>query len=249
MSVELLFKFRSVTTIKQLSRIIDSIDNNRIYLPNYKQLNDPLESSGYIIEISGYAGQSIMRNTDEEDIGIRQFRNKFKILSLSESCFSPSMWAHYAQEYRGICIGYWKQREFASARKIEYLSSARLALSTNLEYNIVPDDKVEEETYESFFYKHNDWKSEKEWRIVKNTTDDFLVYDRSMLACIIIGEGVDDNITQLLRDKYEQEFPMYRTKTGYRTFGINLLPIDYEIEYDGSEPPYIKTIEDLIKQL
>ena len=131
MNPELLFKFRSVTTIDQLSRVIDSIDNNRIYFPNYKQLNDPLESSGYIVEVSGYAGKGFKQSVDEEDNVVCQIRSGYKILSLSENCFSPSMWAHYTQEYKGICIGYRMDGEFSAARKIEYLAKARPANFTN----------------------------------------------------------------------------------------------------------------------
>ena len=248
---EILFKFRQITTVKELTRVIDSINNHHIYFPNYKQLNDPLESSGYIIEVSGYAGKGMMQSADEEDHVIKQFRSKYKILSLSEDCFSPIMWAHYAKDYKGICIGYWRKDVFVSARKIMYLSKAHSAYSTN-EYGVVPSEPenlVDAEVFESLFYKHHDWSSEKEWRIVQETTDEYLEYDDSCLACIIFGESLDKEIRDILIKQCNIEVPMFYTKTGYRTFGINFLPNDYVIEYDGSEPPYVKTNEELINSI
>lgn len=248
---ELLFKFRKITTVEELIRVIDSINNHHIYFPNYKQLNDPLESSGYIVEVSGYSGFGIRQAADEEENVVHNIRMTYKILSLSEDCFSPIMWAHYAQDYNGICIGYWRKDVFISARKIMYLSKPHSAYSTN-EDGFIPDDpkdQVDKEIFESFFYKHCDWSSEKEWRIVQKTSDDYLKYDNSCLACIIFGDRLDKEIRDILIKQCSLKVPMFYTKTGYRTFGINFLPIDYEIEFDGKEPPYIKTVEDFINQL
>ena len=39
---KLIFKYRSVATLKELVRIRDIVQNNQLYLPTIPQLNDPI---------------------------------------------------------------------------------------------------------------------------------------------------------------------------------------------------------------
>ena len=50
---EILFKYLPISTREQLAYRLDTFENNHIFFPNYSQLNDPLEGSGYDFEISG----------------------------------------------------------------------------------------------------------------------------------------------------------------------------------------------------
>lgn len=248
MSTDMLFKYLSITTVKQLTRLIDSINNNRLFFPDYKKLNDPLESSGYIIEISGYAGKSFRQEADDEDVFVSQEREKFKILSLTETCFSPCMWAHYAHMHEGVCVGYWKKDVFAEAQKIEYIDQV-INNSNFSEYGITDSNILNSEVYNSFFYKHSDWSYEKEWRIVKEQEDRYLNYSDDVLACIIFGENLSQEIREIIKKSININVPMFYTKTGYRSFGINLLPIEFELLITGPKPPFIRNIEELKEAL
>ena len=137
-------------TVEQLSRLIDSINKNHIYLPDYKKFNDPLESSGYIIELPGYAGKSFAVNADEEDRYVKAEREKYKILALTEYCFSPCMWAHYTNEYRGVCIGYWNRDAFKDVKKVSYIDKAVDAESKD-SLGLIDVSKLGEEVEKSFF--------------------------------------------------------------------------------------------------
>ena len=258
MKPKILFKFRPVSTAEQLARLIDSINNNKIFFPDYKKLNDPLESAIYMVEAGGYAGCSITRNADDEDTVISNLKREYRILSLTDSCFSPSMWAYYANEHNGICIGYWNQGIFATAKQLTYLPKPMPAKSTN-EYGIVDFKKIGREIKTSFFYKHSDWEHENEWRIVKkqkkNEKEDskpkasYLRYDQSDLACIIFGENMSEDVKKCIIASINNIPALFKTNIGYRTFGINLLPNDYKIQMNGSNPPFIRNIDDLITSL
>lgn len=248
MDTKILFKYRPIDTVEQLIRILDSINNSRIYFPTYKQLNDPLESSGYVIELSGYAGHGMHLAADEEDMVIRAKRQEYRILSLTETCFSPSMWAHYTNDYKGICIGYWQNEAFSSARQLNYIYEHQMAKSSD-KMGFVDTDNLDQEVYESFFYKHTDWDYEKEWRIVSRQEDEFLKYDFNDLACIIFGENMDKEMRDYLANNINIKVPMYYSKTGYRSFGINLLPLGHEFSIDGREPPFIRNIDSLIEDI
>lgn len=246
MKKQMLFKYKSITTIEQLKWFIDSIKNNYIYFPDYKQLNDPLESSGYVIELTGYSGKNMMLALDVEDNIVAQKRQEYRILSLTDNCFSPSMWAHYTNGYNGVCIGYWKDESFLSARKITYINKSIMANSTG-ELGCIDYSKLDDEVYESFFYKHSDWTYENEWRIIAKQKQQYYEYTSDALACIIIGDKLDRKIMNAILNSIS--VPIYVSKTGYRSFGVNLLPYSYRIEMDGANPPYIRTIEELIEDI
>lgn len=248
MEPKIFFKFRPVSTAEQLARLIHSLNSNTIYFPDYKKLNDPLESAVYMVEAGGYAGCSLTRAADDEDIVIADIKQHYRILSLTDTCFSPSMWAHYANEHKGICIGYWNQGIFSTAQKIDYLPSPIPAESTKEDGNI-DYEKIETEIRTSFLYKHSDWDHENEWRIVEKQDDCYLHYEPRDLACIIFGENMNNDIVKCIISSIDHKSALFKTNIGYRTVGINLLPYDYEIHKDGSYPPFIRTIDGLIATL
>lgn len=248
MSVELLFKFRPLVTLNHLSRLIESLNDNSLYFPTYEKLNDPLESSGYIIELSGYAGRNIFVQSDDEDSIVKAQRAKMRILSLSKYCFSPSMWAYYANEFNGVCIGYWKKHEFLNAKEITYITQSVPAKMANHLGEIEDADILGKEIVNSFFYKHNDWEHEGEWRIVSDQEESYFRYNPECLSCIIIGHNVNKEIRDIIVSRFKN-VPTYKTKVGYRSFGINLLPVDYEIKLDGTPPPFIKNNDELLQDL
>lgn len=208
-----------------------------------------MESSGYIVEVGGYAGKSIFEKSDDEDCVVRCERQKYHILALTETCFSPSMWVHYANGFNGICIGYWRRGLFSRARRIQYTEKGIPAKSTN-QIGVVDSVNLDQELYESFFYKHSDWSYEKEWRIVEKETGDKKVkYDSNDLACIIFGDRVGEQVKNSIINSLVDNVPCYKSKVGYRSFGINLLPNDHVTQHGGEIPPYIRSIDEFIKDL
>lgn len=245
---KLLFKYLPITSREQLAFRLDTLKNNRIYFPNYTQLNDPLEGSGYDIKISGYAGCSITENVDDEDIVIAGIRSKYKILCLSETCFSPHMWEHYADNFRGVCFGYWTNGAFSKAQKLKYVSNQQLSETTNAN-GYVDVESVESEVFNSFFYKHTDWDYEKEYRIVDKIDNQYYEYDSKDLACIILGTNIEESICSCLVQSLSPSVRVFRSKVGYRSFGISLYPFEKKIKYDGSVMDFIRNITELENEL
>ena len=251
--IEILFKFKPMNTTEDLIRFIRMIRKNQIYYPTYKELNDPLESCGYIVEESGYAGKSICQSADMEDKFVKREKLKYRVLSLTEDCFSPCMWTHYTNEYKGVCIGYWRKNNnvFSNAKPLSYIQDSIVSVKAN-GYGIVNDEDLDEELRNSFFYKNMDWKYEKEWRIVSSQKGEFFQYKQNDVACIIFGNQLDDILIQIIKDELEKKYSnihMYRVCIGYRSFGINILPLSYEIKYDGSDTPFIHSVDELIKDI
>ena len=62
-----LYKYVSLTTAVQISRLFDILMSHRLYFPRYTELNDPLEGAAIDIPVGGYAGSSIYKQEDRED--------------------------------------------------------------------------------------------------------------------------------------------------------------------------------------
>lgn len=60
-----LYKYVSLTTAVQISRLFDILMSHRLYFPRYTELNDPLEGAAIDIPVGGYAGSSIYKQEDE----------------------------------------------------------------------------------------------------------------------------------------------------------------------------------------
>ena len=116
---KILFKYKSISDEKSLERTLDILQNKRLYLSNRSQLNDPFEGVFTPIEIPA-AGNSLFVNNDMEYFHFTEICDHFKILSLSETVFSPQMWAYYSDSYKGICIGFYNGERFKNLKRVKY---------------------------------------------------------------------------------------------------------------------------------
>lgn len=182
---ELVFKYKSIATDEELKRIIDIIKNNRMFFPDRGKLNDPLEGQAVDFEL-GYAGCSMYRNNDLEDPHIKRELDQYNILSLSSDGFSPQLWAHYGGNYSGICFCYKTENTFNKIKKVEYLVEQKEPVFLHGDF---PDFE------EHFLCKQIGWAYEKEWRIVKRSSErkgaNYFTYKAEDLACIIVGQKID----------------------------------------------------------
>ena len=70
------------------------------------------------------------------------------------------MWAHYADNHRGLCLGFLISDE-VEAWKVSYVAEA-----PRVNFSELFDDESTENEYKWIFSKHHDWENEKEWRVV-----------------------------------------------------------------------------------
>ena len=163
---KLVAKYKSVVEIQELEWIIDTLEESRLYMPTYKQLNDPLEGTGIKLPYDSPEARN-------------DARNEWRILSFSETAFSPPLWAHYTKEYKGICLVYWTDgKEFAELQSVAYVK---------YQQNKMLDPEIDRE--DAFFKKNWEWRYEQEWRILRQDTSEkvYLKYDPSDLAAVILG--------------------------------------------------------------
>ena len=80
-------------SLENPERFLDILLNKRLYMPTYKQMNDPMEG---IYATWGMEGSSIHE--------INSRRLNLRMCCLSKSPNDVLMWSHYANAHKGCCL-------------------------------------------------------------------------------------------------------------------------------------------------
>lgn len=240
---KLIYKYRSLTTRSDIVRYFDTLKKNRLYFPILTKLNDPFE--GMLCPNNFYvAGVSIFLAADEIYPALEEYKDNTHVLSLSEDCFSPQLWAYYCNDYQGVVLCFYTNKSFKNIKRVQYVDS-----SYDLGYG---DEELSGEALynalaNSLLFKTSSWKYEFEWRIIgKDNSNEYFSFDQNELAAIIIGHNTDNETVSFIRDTLPSDFPLFKTHPGTLSGNVHILPIDYEIQYDGSKPDFIDTNDKLI---
>lgn len=144
------------------------------------------------------------------EIGMQQFRDawlekvrKLRILSLSAVPDSPTMWAHYSDNHRGVVLQFESSDErdsvFLLATPVTYQAAPpTLPLVDRWARAFLTEEEIDWNEYfhEYYYVKTEDWSYEKEYRAISSALDDSdLYYDspffREDLRGIILGAAMD----------------------------------------------------------
>lgn len=251
---KLIFKFRSVDTIKEFSRIKDIIQNNQLYIPTIPQLNDPFE--GRINATFAIAGNSITRAQDKDFAPVLDRKRQTRVLSLSEDCFSPQLWAYYCNDYHGVCLCFKTDKSFNSIEPVNYpepMDVGELVTEPSRKqiYKLLRD---------SLYRKQAGWQYEREWRMVfQPELDDegieiadaksTLTFNSSELVGIIIGDKLDDDVKKQIIEIAQDKVMIFCVHTGALTGKVKVYEYGYKYPGDGLEADYIATVDELYKRM
>ncbi len=103
-----LYKYRDTANIKYL---LDIVINNRLYASSYNRLSDPMQG--------GNASQAIRLNSDSREL-IRNSEDRYGICTLYEDPQHSLLWAHYADDHRGVAIGVTVDDPQCTLREVAY---------------------------------------------------------------------------------------------------------------------------------
>ena len=237
---KLFFKYRSLSRKEDLTRLLEQISEQYLYFPTREKLNDPFEGmigDSSIVGI-GYAGVSLRRIYGQEIPPIKDLADKYRILSLSATCFSPLMWAFYGDKGEGACLCFQSSKSLHSAQPVVY-SEANAHVKKEM-------SKEELDAYirSCFFKKHPDWAYEKEWRIVEKTDSDRVRLNNELIS-IILGNKVDPKDVLLIKQFLPPNVQLFRTHIDAEEKRIRLLRDGYEFPFDGLPAEFINTTDEL----
>jgi hypothetical protein len=160
------------------------------------------------------------------------------ICSLSSSWDSNLMWAHYAQSYQGVCIGFEldeSEFEVIGIDNVNYQDS-KIALPMNF----IELDEVERQKYykEVSYTKSKEWEYEKEVRILSDISDCSYHKELSRFYHTIDIKDVKElyiGINFQRNDLYEKVF--FDSNRNFNVFSIkddfDKFDLDRSSEYTG----------------
>lgn len=174
-----LYKFRPYRTKEDKKRLRDILIHNHFYFSTPNSFNDPFDPRPIMVvgdeagfkkrfaELAAERGmKSEMQRTPGEVMALitekyrDEFRCNFRILSLAGNRRSTLLWAHYADNHKGLCIHIDRSVvPFPVAQPVRYTQDYPV-----LHYPLEVDDK--EQFIRTFCTKSPEWFYEEEHRIV-----------------------------------------------------------------------------------
>lgn len=153
-----LFRYRSIGGAK-LAQEMHAIANSYIFCPCFSEMNDPME--GMHRESLTYIGKP---RSAKERVEIEHIKGTLGIASFSEVRDHEPMWAYYADQFRGICIGY-STRALLGQLPNE-VDLIRLAYNETPPLIIADRATPQDKAKLTLATKNLRWRSEREWRII-----------------------------------------------------------------------------------
>lgn len=127
-----------------------------------------------------------------DNIDIKKELDHFKTYCLSKTQKSILMWSHYANEHKGICLGFESVvgSTFGNAKEVNYDKNRY-----NINWLLQDRDK---QLINSLYHKSIDWAYEKERRIIYPDHPGKQSYQPNELKEVIFGDKITDKDRQLM---------------------------------------------------
>jgi hypothetical protein len=155
-----LYRYCGLDRPNDMEHEIDAFQKCYVHAATYKGMNDPME--GFYSPSGRLTREPQWRETYRD---ILNAKRTIGIACFSETYDNELMWAHYADNYRGICIGY-------SAVKLrdDLADSARLVrvayAETPIYLSKYDKDDIIKAAQKILSQKKYNWAYEREWRVM-----------------------------------------------------------------------------------
>lgn len=251
------FKYREIDILAHYAKMETVIEyilpQNKLLINELYKTNDPVESKNSFDQCFGAIDASIAKNGESLVAQIfsmfrrssslkKDYKKMIRSISFSTNTSEkkahglPTMWAHYGQNHKGICLVFDRiiierlfEDQFNSKFKQNPISYDKLKLPTFK--NEVIENSEEfflKHAEKLFFTKDSDWGSESEYRFVvvkenccptKDETDINKCYLKNIdeaLIAIVLGIDFNENylpsVEKILQDLTKSDFGVYRLK-------------------------------------
>jgi len=201
----ILYKYRSFDNIEY---ILDILLNERLYCPEYKNLNDPFEGQFYSIIHTkpGFLGLKFIKFQSVGDLyaSIQHSR----VCSLSSSLSDVRLWSYYAGGHTGIAIaidftGY--ENEIIEVKYDDKLPEYGMGFLTS------PLPK------QVLTCKTSHWKYESEYRIITNSE---YISIKNRIRAINLGHRISDSRRELIKKIVGSKYTITQTKINKQDISV-----------------------------
>jgi hypothetical protein len=195
-----LYRYRSLTrSTAALAEEIAAIRDRYLYCAEFTSMNDPMEGlfqSSYLLrKHANY--RTIVERIRDGKLGIG-------MACSSETYENMLMWAHYAENFSGICLGYSSNDlqealpDSASLLRIAYLDKPPTV-------NITHVGRLPEITRRILSQKQYSWSYEREWRVLTSHTGRINFSDGQPICAIYLGPQMISAQRRLILDAARDE--------------------------------------------
>ena len=155
---------------------------------------------------------------EETNIILKSFQPDFRVACFTENSESLLMWSHYANCHEGFCIeyGFKDSNERKKLLPVLYSESRhKIPLQRLLENRVAQ--------YLSITSKSDEWKYEKEWRIIDlyQEKNDLFVECRHVIKSIILGVRCPETEQNaILKWAKDENIIVYKMKLSYKEYKL-----------------------------
>jgi Protein of unknown function (DUF2971) len=221
-----LYRYRSLKDETQLERELLALNEGYLWCSRFEDLNDPMEGA--------FLTDKWKEIFDTRYLDLKEYifdrKSTLGICSFSEVNDHELMWAHYADQFRGICFEYSVERllnvldDDVDLVRLFYNEKAyRLGLSAGSDRAIAK--KV-------LSHKNHRWLYEREWRVLSPTIGKVSLNKDNCISRVYIGNRI----------KPEYKEKILAALSGKR-IAYKILEIDgYSIRFDDPQKTKFKKV-------
>lgn len=180
----------------KLDREISAIVDGYIYCPDFESLNDPMEGKHEHSLALILGGRSSERYAE-----IEEAKSRLGIASLSEVFDHEPMWAHYAQQFHGMCVIYYVSKLLKGIPD-EY-DLVRMTYSEKPPILLADRATADDNAKLTLSTKTTRWMSEREWRLISPSVGKVYYHEKSTVFRVLLGSRVDEHSEKSIRRALE----------------------------------------------
>lgn len=208
-----LYRYRPLG--ENLKRELEAIENSYIYCPNYSAMNDPMEG---LHRLSSRFAEN--PKSGKHRVDVERTLENMGIASMSEVHDHEPMWAHYADQFRGMCVQY-------SLNRLLKGLEVDIAITRMMYSEIAPvllDDNSNgiDRARLCLSSKTVRWASEREWRLFRKEKGQASYGSLKAATKIFLGSRICERDEKAVRRSAELlKIPVAKMKVD--TYSISFL--------------------------
>jgi hypothetical protein len=188
-----LYRYRSLDTPKKIDSELDAIEQAYLFCVPFRSLNDPME--GVWGPTSSLRGQTRYRELRSE---INDHKTRLRICSFSEVYNHELMWAHYADQFKGICI------RFDLSKLLKRLTNdaafVRMFYNEHRPLMHSTDTNPHELARRALSSKSYRWLYEREWRLFA-PQGKACYRAADTVQCVFLGSRIENRVERQVRER------------------------------------------------
>jgi hypothetical protein len=188
-----IYRYRSIS-VGKIAQELEAIKEKYVFCSSIDDLNDPMEGTHRVSAFFLNKPDS-HKKYDQ----IKEARLKLGIASFSEAYKHEPMWAHYTNQFQGICVAYVFNNLLSELD--DEISLVRMNYGDSAPILRWGRGTVDQNARLTLSTKTSRWAYEREWRVISPTKGKLNYKSHSCIACVYLGSRIDPSNKKLILDE------------------------------------------------